>query len=386
VNSRSRTHVIVVFGGESAEHDVSCVTAAHVLRALDPAKYQVTTIGISREGKWMLAEGAMAALSRGRDSLPERLEATGQPSSLGEVIAGASGAAAGASGTVAGAPNTVVLPLLHGPMGEDGTIQGMLELAHVAYVGAGVLGSAVSMDKATTKRVLAAEGIAQPKFVALREDQLTEVAGRAATTAARLDHVVTQLGLPLFVKPANMGSSVGVVKVKSRDELDVAVRAALVYDEWVLFEEAVTGREIEVSVLGNREPRASVAGEIVPGREFYDYEDKYEGGGAQLLVPAPLSDADSAAVREMAIRVFNAVRAEGMARVDFFYEERRADGSKGRGFLCNEINTIPGFTPISMYPKLWQATGLSYSALLDELITLALDRHERRAKFRTTKR
>ncbi|MEY3467512.1 MAG: hypothetical protein RL532_819 [Actinomycetota bacterium] len=154
----------------------------------------------------------------------------------------------------------------------------------------------------------------------------------------------------------------------------------------MLFEEAVTGREIEVSVLGNRQPRASVAGEIVPGREFYDYEDKYEGGGAQLLVPAPLSDADSAAVREMAIRVFNAVRAEGMARVDFFYEEKRADGSTGRGFLCNEINTIPGFTPISMYPKLWQATGLSYSALLDELITLALDRHERRAKFRTTKR
>jgi D-alanine-D-alanine ligase len=382
VNSRSRTHVIVVFGGESAEHDVSCVTAAHVLRALDPAKYQVTTIGISREGNWMLAEGAMAALSRGRDSLPERLEATGQPSSLGEVIAGA-------SGTVTGAANTVVLPLLHGPMGEDGTIQGMLELAHVAYVGAGVLGSAVSMDKATTKRVLAAEGIAQPKFVALREDELTGASSadrNNSTPTARLDHVVAQLGLPLFVKPANMGSSVGVVKVKSRNELDAAVRAALVYDEWVLFEEAVTGREIEVSVLGNREPRASVAGEIIPGREFYDYEDKYEGGGAQLLVPAPLSDAESTAVRAMAIRVFNAVRAEGMARVDFFYEEKRADGSKGRGFLCNEINTIPGFTPISMYPKLWQATGLSYPALLDELITLALERHERRAKFRTTKR
>jgi D-alanine-D-alanine ligase len=385
VNSRSRTHVIVVFGGESAEHDVSCVTAAHVLRALDPAKYQVTTIGISREGKWMLAEGAMAALSRGRDALPERLEAAGRPSSLGEVIAGASGAVfgAGAGGGVTGAANTVVLPLLHGPMGEDGTIQGMLELAHVAYVGAGVLGSAVSMDKATTKRVLAAEGIAQPKFVALREDELT---GAAGSGAARLDHVVTQLGLPLFVKPANMGSSVGVVKVKSRNELDAAVRAALVYDEWVLFEEAITGREIEVSVLGNREPRASVAGEIIPGREFYDYEDKYEGGGAQLLVPAPLSQAESTAVREMAIRVFNATRAEGMARVDFFYEEKRADGSKGRGFLCNEINTIPGFTPISMYPKLWQATGLSYPALLDELIALALERHERRAKFRITKR
>ena len=369
--SRPRIHVIVVFGGESAEHDVSCVTAAHVLRALDPQKYDVTTIGISRAGEWMLAEGAMAALSRGRDSLPERLDAEGRSWSIGEV------AASGARDP----ERTVVLPLLHGPMGEDGTMQGLLDLAHVAYVGAGVLGSAVSMDKATTKRVLAAEGIAQPKFVALREDAITGAAG-----AKSISDAVTKLGLPVFVKPANMGSSVGVAKAKSVDEAVVAARAALAYDEWVLFEEAITGREIEVSVLGNREPRASVAGEIVPAHEFYDYEDKYEGGGAQLLVPAPLSDADSAAVRNMAIRVFNAVRAEGMARVDFFYEEKRPDGSAGRGFLCNEINTIPGFTPISMYPKLWQATGVSYAELLDELIALALERAARRAKFRTTKR
>ena len=370
MNSRSRTHVIVIFGGESAEHDVSCVTAAHVLRALDPERYKVTTVAISRSGEWMLAEGAMAALARGRDTLPERLEAAGRASSLGEVMASA-----------AGATRTVVLPLLHGPMGEDGSVQGMLDLAHVAYVGAGVLGSAVSMDKATTKRVLAAEGIPQPTFVALRADDIAGVtaSGSAGHNSAIAD-VVTQLGLPLFVKPANMGSSVGVAKAKSLDEAIAAARAALAYDEWVLFEEAVTGREIEVAVLGNREPRASVAGEIIPGREFYDYEDKYIGDGATLLIPAPLSDAESAAVRNMALQVFRAVRAEGMARVDFFYEATRADGGTGRGFLCNEINTIPGFTPISMYPKLWQASGLSYSQLLDELIAHALERHARKRR------
>lgn len=376
MNSRSRTHVIVIFGGESAEHDVSCVTAAHVLRALDPERYEVTTVAISRSGEWMLAEGAMAALARGRDALPERLEAAGRASSLSEVMASA-----------AGATRTVVLPLLHGPMGEDGTVQGMLDLAHVAYVGAGVLGSAVSMDKATTKRVLAAEGIPQPTFVALRADDIAGVtaSGSASHNSAIAD-VVAQLGLPLFVKPANMGSSVGVAKAKSLDEAIAAARAALAYDEWVLFEEAITGREIEVAVLGNREPRASVAGEIIPGREFYDYEDKYIGDGATLLIPAPLSESESNEVRNMALQVFRAVRAEGMARVDFFYEATRADGSTGRGFLCNEINTIPGFTPISMYPKLWQASGVAYAELIDELIDLALERHERRAKFRNTHR
>jgi D-alanine--D-alanine ligase len=368
VTSHSRTHVIVIFGGESAEHDVSCVTAAHVLRALDPKRYDITTVAISRTGQWMLAEAAMAALARGRDALPERLEAMGRASSLGEVMAA----------NLHDANATVVLPLLHGPMGEDGTVQGLLDLAHVAYVGAGVLGSAVSMDKATTKRVLTAEGIAQPKFVALREDDLAD--------ASRVERAVQLLGLPVFVKPANMGSSVGVAKAKTVDEAIAAAHAALAYDEWVVCEESINGREIEVAVLGNREPRASVAGEIVPGREFYDYEDKYVGDGAQLLVPAPLSDDEATTVRNLALQVFRAVRAEGMARVDFFYEERRSDGSPGRGFLCNEINTIPGFTPISMYPKLWQATGVAYSALLDELIALALERHGRRAKFRTTQR
>jgi D-alanine-D-alanine ligase len=213
--------------------------------------------------------------------------------------------------------------------------------------------------------VLAANGIQQPEFRTLRESHISDAALRS---------IADDLGFPLFVKPANMGSSVGISKAKNADELRRAVDAALTYDEWVVFEESVTGREIEVAVLGNLEAKASVPGEIVPSREFYDYEDKYLGDGAQLIVPARLSADEATAVQKLALVVFHTLRAEGMARVDFFYEEG------GRGFLCNEINTIPGFTPISMYPKLWQASGLSYSRLLDELIKLALERHARRRR------
>ena len=353
VTSRSRIHVVVIFGGESAEHDVSCVTAAHVLRALDPERYDITTIAISRAGQWMLADSAMAALARGRDALPDRLEATGRASSLGEVIAASSH----------DANATVVLPLLHGPMGEDGTVQGLLELAHVAYVGSGVLGSAVAMDKSIAKQVMSANGIAQQKFLTVRD---TDDANSA------IDRAIKNLGLPMFIKPANMGSSIGVSKVKTRQEAIDALANAFEYDEWVLVEEAVTGREIEVAVLGNESPRASVPGEIVPSHEFYDYEDKYVGDGAQLLVPAPLSAAEVAEVQQLALKIYQTLRADGMARVDFFYEKGK------RGFLCNEINTIPGFTPISMYPKLWQASGVNYAELLDELIALALARHAKR--------
>ena len=260
---------------------------------------------------------------------------------------------------------TVVFPLLHGPLGEDGTIQGVLELANIPYVGTGVLGSAVSMDKGVAKQVLAANGIQQPEFRTLRDSQVTDAALRA---------IADDLGFPIFVKPANMGSSVGITKAKNAEELRRAVDTALTYDEWVVFEESVRGREIEVAVLGNLTAKPSVPGEIVPSREFYDYEDKYIGDGAQLIVPARLSPEETTAVQQLAIVIFHTLRAEGMARVDFFYEEG------GRGFLCNEINTIPGFTPISMYPKLWQASGLTYSRLLDELIELALERHARRRR------
>ena len=356
-----RPHVVILFGGRSAEHDVSCVTAAHVLRALDPSRYIVTVIGIDRSGQWHIAESAMAAWERAGDasSAPEALEAVGPPVSPTPVIAAA----------MAAAESTVVFPLLHGPLGEDGTIQGLLEMMGVAYVGSGVLGSAVGMDKVASKAMLAAHGIAQPRYEALRESDIGE---------ARIQEAIRELGLPVFVKPANMGSSVGVSKCRSMEEVNDAVRRALRYDEWILIEEAVNGREIEVAVLGNLDPIATVAGEIVPENDFYDYEDKYVTSGAQLLIPAPLDDAEMLEVRELSCQIFRALRADGLARVDFFYEPA------GRGFLCNEINTMPGFTPISMYPKLWLASGLSYGDLVDELISLALERHRRQR--RTTER
>ena len=341
--SAQRIHVVVLFGGQSAEHDVSCVTAAHVIKALDSSKYDITAVGITREGKWVVAQPRA-----------DVLVAEGEPTSITPIVEQARGDA-----------RTVIFPLLHGPLGEDGTIQGVLELANIAYVGTGVLGSAVAMDKGVAKQVLHANGIPQPKYISLREAHVNDAA---------LLHAADTLGLPVFVKPANMGSSVGVSKANTIDEMRSAVQHALTYDEWVLIEEAVVGREIEVAVLGNVHARASVPGEIIPGNEFYDYADKYIGDGAQLIVPANLTADEVEAVQHLALVIFHTLRAEGMARVDFFYEEN------GRGFLCNEINTIPGFTPISMYPKLWQASGMSYPALLDELIALALDRFSRRRR------
>jgi D-alanine-D-alanine ligase len=257
------------------------------------------------------------------------------------------------------------MPLIHGPLGEDGTVQGLLELANIPYVGSGVLASAVAMDKGVAKNLFAQAGIPQVRYRIVREDKITPIL---------LNDIAKALGFPLFVKPANMGSSVGVTKVNSPDELRTAAAIATSYDEWILFEEGVTAREIEVAVIGNRSPRASVVGEIIPGNDFYDYEDKYVTDSASLMIPALLPDSVSEEVRSLAIRAYETLHCEGMARVDFFYEEN------GRGLLCNEINTIPGFTPISMYPKLWDASGLSYSALIDELVDHARERHSRRKR------
>ena len=357
-----RIELVVLFGGQSAEHDVSCTTAAHVLRAADPARYRITPIGIDRDGRWQLAAEAQAALAEGPHALPGRLDPSGAPVDPTAVVHAAT------TGVAEGGPRlTVVMPLLHGPMGEDGTVQGLLELAGVPYVGSGVLGSSVAMDKAMAKQVLAANGVAQARWRAFREHELTP--GLPAQLA-------DELGLPLFVKPANMGSSVGVSKAKTVEQVRDAIHVALAYDEWVVVEEAITGREIEVAVLGNLEPRASVPGEIVPGAEFYDYADKYLDDGSQAIIPATLSPEATEEVRRLAVEIFRALRCEGLARVDFFYE----DGPGGRGFLCNEVNTIPGFTPISMYPKLWIATGVSYPELIDELVRLALERHARRRR------
>ncbi len=354
--------VILLFGGQSAEHEVSCVTAAHVLAALDVSEFIVTPIGITTDGVWVHALGALkvqgcALGEEPRD--PGTLEVAGDPIDISAVLASARQET----------PQAVVLPMLHGPLGEDGTIQGLLELSGIAYVGSGVLGSALAMDKAMAKQVLGSLGIPQVRYVAAHEDDY-----RLITPEQFCTSVIDQLGLPCFVKPANMGSSVGVSRAVDLQEMIAAIETALIYDEWIVLEEAVNAREIEVAVIGNHAPEASLPGEIRPGDEFYSYSDKYLAGTAELLIPAPLSPEEISEVRDLAVTAYRALRCEGLARVDFFYEH------PGRGFLCSEINTMPGFTPISMFPKMWKHSGLSYSELIRRLIGLALDRSERRRR------
>ncbi len=359
---------MVLFGGQSAEHDVSRVTARHVIAALDRERFEVVPIGITRDGAWVRPEPAPAALLSGDaalavDALPDALAVDGPEVDPLPMLAGDDGDAA-----------VVVLPLLHGPMGEDGTVQGLLELAGVPYVGSGVLGSALAMDKIAAKHMASALGIPQARWRGLHRSEVVDPGAADRIRPGLAEELAAELGLPAFVKPANMGSSIGISRVTDVDGLEAGLRAALLHDEWLVVEEGVAGREIEVAVLGHTEsPRASVPGEIVPGAEFYDYDDKYATGAAELRVPAPLSTADADGVRDLACRVFTGMRGSGMARVDFFLED------PGRGFLLNEMNTIPGFTPISMFPKLWTASGLPYPALLDELLGLALERHRRRA-------
>jgi D-alanine-D-alanine ligase len=258
----------------------------------------------------------------------------------------------------------VVLPVLHGPMGEDGTIQGLLEVAGIPYVGCGVLGSALAMDKAVAKVVLGAAGLPQVRSLVRRQGSIE---------LDFVDVVAGELGWPVFVKPANMGSSIGVSKAADARALGDAMDAAFIHDEWIVVEEAVTGREVECAVLGTLSPEATRLGEIRPKAEFYDYEDKYSGEGAELFVPADVADEVHDEARRLAIAAFEALRCDGLARVDFFYEEG------GRGLLVNEVNTMPGFTPYSMYPQLWADSGLAYPALIDRLVSLAIERHTRRA-------
>lgn len=352
-----RTRVMVIFGGRSAEHDVSRVTAVAVAKALDPERYDVIPVAITTDGQWHAADDAAALLAAGRELLPAAFSVEGpELEALGAVVA---------SSGRRGLDVDVVLPLLHGPFGEDGTVQGLLELADLPYVGSGVLGSAVGMHKGAMKQMFAAAGLPQGRYLEFRDGQ---------DLAAFRARVIEELGLPCFVKPANMGSSVGVSKAHDAAELDTAIDLALSYDEDILVEEMIVGREIEVAVLGSLYPEASLPGEVVPGAEFYSYADKYEDGAAALLAPAPISEGATEEVRALALRAFAACRCEGMARVDFFYDEG------GRGFMVNELNTIPGFTPISMYPRLWEVSGLSYPALLDRLIELAIERHDRRTQ------
>jgi D-alanine--D-alanine ligase len=382
-----RVRVLLLFGGRSAEHDVSRVTAVAVAKALDPARYDVLPVAITTDGRWLFAAEARRMIEQGPAALPAALPVAGETvSELGDLVArGEQGevervrSARGDGGladrrsrspSLRGRPEAldadVVFPLLHGPYGEDGTVQGLLELAGLPYVGAGVVGSAVGMDKVMMKRAFAACGLPVARYVSFRDGHdRVELAAQ----------VETDLGYPCFVKPANLGSSVGVSKAGDRASFDAALDLALGFDEWAIVEEAITGREIEVAVLGDDPPEASVPGEIVPGDEFYSYADKYERDAAQLLAPAPLSPDQTEAARRLAVEAFDACRCEAMARVDFFLEE------DGRGFLVNEVNTIPGFVEgVSMYPRLWEESGVSYPELLDRLIELAFARHERRAK------
>jgi len=372
-NPSRRIRVLLLFGGRSAEHDVSRVTAVAVAKALDPSRYEVVPIAITTDGRWLFADEAQRMIEHGPKALPAALPVEGEPvSELGDLVArGELGSDVETSGR-GPLDVDVVFPLLHGPYGEDGTVQGLLELAGLPYVGAGVVGSAVGMDKVMMKRAFAACGLPIARYATHRDGQ-----DRVAFAA----RVETELGYPCFVKPANLGSSVGVSRARDRASFDAALDLALRFDEWVLAEEAVTGREIEVSILGDDPPEASVPGEVVPGDEFYSYADKYEHDDAQLLIPAPLTPERSDDVRELAVRAFEACRCEAMARVDFFFEEQRADGTPGRGFLANEVNTIPGFVAgVSQYPRLWEESGVSYPELLDRLIELAFARHDKRAK------
>lgn len=346
-----RLRVLVIYGGRSAEHDVSCVSAANVVAALDRTRYDVVPVGIGRDGTWMLPSGTDAAAD------PPALGGLATHGPTIDALPELRGHARDGDVPV------VALPVLHGPHGEDGTIQGLFELAGIPYVGSGVLASAVAMDKAMAKVVLGAAGVPQARHRVLRAWEVDD----AAVADAAGD-----LGTPLFVKPANMGSSVGVSRVTDVADARAAVDAALVHDEIVVLEEAITGRELEIGVLGNEEPRTSVPGEIIPAADFYDFDDKYRDGAAKTIVPADLTAAEAAEMAELALRSYRALRCEGLARVDMFHDPG------GRGFVVNEVNTFPGFTPISMFPMMWAASGMAYPELLDEMIRLALERHARR--------
>lgn len=353
----------VLFGGRSAEHEVSVTSARSLLEAIDGEKYEVTLIGLDRQGKWLLPGDAAKMLSAGKvegdeSTLPVALDYCG-----GQDLVMRNGA----SQIGTGRKLDIVFPLLHGPFGEDGTVQGFLELADVAYVGSGVLGSAVAMDKDIMKRVLQAAGIPQVSHVCVLRSRW-----RAYPSMVE-DEIERDFTYPMFVKPANMGSSVGISKVHDGTEFGNAMDAAARYDRKIIVEaDAGQGsRELECSVLGYENPIVSVVGEVLPAAEFYDYDAKYNDDDSELIIPANVDGATTERAQQLAKQTFLAVDAAGLARVDLFMRE---DGT----VLVNEINTMPGFTPISMYPKLWAASGISYCELINRLLELAVERHRDR--------
>ncbi len=365
----AKLRVGVIFGGRSGEHEVSLLSARSVMAAMDPAKYEVVPIGITKDGRWIAGGDPMKALAEGDLSLSGPATLLPDPSRTGLMRLEETD---GRMVLSLLSELDVVFPVLHGPYGEDGTVQGLLDLAGIPYVGAGVTGSALGMDKAVFKDLMRAHGLPVVEYLLVkRRDWETD-------PEEVMDRVEARLGYPVFTKPANLGSSVGVNKCRHRGELARGLADAARYDRKVLVEAAVPrAREIEVSVLGNDEPEASVVGEIIPSREFYSYTAKYLDDGeraSKLLIPAPLPAETAERVRDLAIRAYLAIDCAGMARVDFLLSAETG------ALYLSEVNTIPGFTAISMYPKLWEASGLPYPELIDRLIQLALERHADRAR------
>jgi D-alanine-D-alanine ligase len=355
--AEKKLHVAVIFGGRSGEHEVSLMSARSVLSVLDSAKYEVTQVGITHEGTWLTGMDVLEKFENNKTDGLIPVLVSPDPSERGIYIL------EGISGLKKWSDIDVYFPVLHGTFGEDGTLQGLFELADVAYVGAGVIGSSVGMDKGVFKDVMIANHIpVVDMMVVLR----AEIERDMVSVIERAEKVSDY---PLFTKPANLGSSVGVTKCSNRSDLQEGLMEAALFDRRILIQKGVKNvREIEVSVLGNDEPVASVCGEVLPSREFYSYESKYIDGTSGLLIPAPLPDEISQCIREYAVRAYTAIDCAGMARVDFFVER---DTNK---IYLNELNSIPGFTKISMYPKLWEASGLPYKELVDRLIELAMER------------
>lgn len=355
--------IILLFGGQSPEHDVSCVSARHILGACDPNIFTVIPVGIHPDGRWIRATVAEDLHHNDlRGELPDSLAIEGPEVDQVELLT-----------TPINGQQPVVFPIIHGPNGEDGTLQGLFEVLNVPYVGSGVLGSAASMNKAVAKTIFQAHGVPQPQW---RQLPVRDVYGDDVVLAAHGKELLETLGNPVFVKPANMGSSIGINKVRSVEEFVAAVHDARRYDREIIVEETITGRELECGVLGNDTLQVSVIGEIKTSADFYDYEDKYSAGTAETIIPADLSAAQISEIHDVVLQAASLLRTSGLARVDVFYEEN------GRGVLVNEVNTLPGFTPISMYPKMWEASGVLYADLIYELVELGVERHKQSQIFR----
>jgi len=369
-----KIRVGILFGGQSSEHAVSLASAQSVIAALDPAVYEVVPIGITRQGQWLSGGDPMRDLLAAGGQLTEKPPEAEVASNAVILAAHESALTAGPEGASRELHRLdVVFPVLHGPLGEDGTVQGFLELADIAYVGSGVRGSAAGMDKAIMKALFRDAGLPTPRTYLVRESEWERAPGDV------IERIVAAVGLPCFIKPANMGSSVGVSKAETEGEIPGALVEAFRFDVdgRVVAEEAIIGREVECSVLGNEEPQASAVGEIiVQGHAFYDYAAKYTDPATRLHIPADLPPQIADEVRRCAIEAFRAIDAQGLARVDFFYDEAE------ERVLINEINTMPGFTATSMYAMMWQAVGISYGQLVDRLIALAIERHDRRRRRR----